>query len=95
VCAFLHELLATFVVDHARDRIGETAALGIAWGAGTDGIALNHPTGTQPQGGVETSAECLHLSGAGGKHIWAAVGPAGQKGSIVLQQDAIVNQCER
>ena len=31
--AFLHELLAALVVDHARDRIGEAAAFGIAGGA--------------------------------------------------------------
>ena len=45
--AFLHELLAALVVDDAGDRIGKAAAFGIAGGARADGIAFDHPSGTQ------------------------------------------------
>jgi hypothetical protein len=93
--AFLHELLSALVVDHARDRIGEAATLGITGGAGADGIALHHPSGAQPQRGVEARAECLHLGGAGGEHIRAAIGPACEEGTVLLEQDAVVDQGKR
>ena len=47
VSTFIHELLATLIVDHPRHGVRESALIRIARCAGTDEIRVEHPSTAQ------------------------------------------------
>ena len=62
VSAFVHELLATFIVDHPRHCMRESALLRIARCAGTDQVRVEHPAAAEPEDGVQPGGQRMHLS---------------------------------
>ena len=96
VSAFIHELLATLIVDHPRDGVGKSALFRIARCAGTDerriGPSSRCPAG-EPNSAVALSAsisaaECRH-------HVGTSIRPAGQQRAVLLEQYAVVDRGRR
>jgi hypothetical protein len=90
--AFAEELLASFIVNEACDWVRKGTAVRIFRCATTDGIALNHPSAAEPENTVQTRAQNGHFGVSCRTEVGAAKGPRGHKRSILLQEDAIVNE---
>ena len=62
VSAFLHELLATFIIDHPRHCMRERTLLRVAGGSGADQVRVQHPTAAEAEDGIQPGSQSMHFS---------------------------------
>ena len=85
VGTLLHELLPSLVVDDASHAIGKRALIRIAGRAGSNGVALEHPTASESQHRIQSRAQGIHLGRGRGHHVGTTIGPTRQQGAILLK----------
>jgi hypothetical protein len=92
VRALSHELLSALVINHPRHGIRKRTLLRVAGSLRANRIAMHHPTAAQTQALIKACAQSSHLRSRGGHHVRTTIGPAGQKRSILLKQNPILDQ---
>src|SRR6185437_2066269 len=58
---FVHELLATLVIDYPRHCMRKRPVFRVAGSARPDQIRVQHPTAAQPKDGVQAGSQSMHL----------------------------------
>ena len=94
VSAFIHELLATLIVDHPRHGVRKSALIRIARCAGTDEVRVEHPAAAQPENRIEPHCESVHLRVGGGMHVGTSIRPAGKQRAVLLEKYAVLDESE-